>query len=130
MSLKKYNWMDVWPRFEGKLREAIEHEVHEFDIEDVVHGLQQGHLQFWNNESAAVVTDIVTLASRNLGIQVVVAGGTYDGVMDLMEDIEQWAREKDFESILTIGRVGWNRTPRARQWRHTASLFVKHLKEH
>jgi len=124
------DWLETWDRFEPVLAEAIQYDMHEFSIEDVRVGVESGTLQFWHSEDSAVVFDIIKLASGRPGAQIIVGGGSYDGVMDLVDKIEKWAAERGFEALVTVGRIGWNRTPRAKGWHHCASIFTKYLKEH
>jgi hypothetical protein len=123
-------WVEVWDKFAPVLSEAVRQDVHDFTLEQVREGVEEGVLQFWHNDSSAAVTDVVPTQSGGVGVQVLIGGGTYDGVMDCIDDITAWARERGFDSLITVGRPGWNRTPRARAWRHTGSIFVRNLKEH
>lgn len=106
---------------------ALQYDVQDFTIEDIESGIASGNYQLWESENAAMVTSGVPLQSGGIGVQVLAAGGAYEELMQLLDDVEQEATQAGCEVLTTVGRTGWAREARKRNYTHVASVYVKRL---
>jgi hypothetical protein len=47
--------------------------------------------------------------------------------MQLLDDVEEEARQAGCEVLTTVGRTGWAKEARKRNYTHVASVYVKRL---
>jgi hypothetical protein len=109
------------------INEALCYDVQSFTIEDIESGIASGHYQLWESENSAMVTSGVPLQSGGVGVQVLAAGGAYEELLSLLEEVEEEARLAGCEVLTTVGRTGWIKTAKEIGWTHVASVFVKRL---
>lgn len=83
------------------------HGTHTFD--DVVRDLDNGHMQLWCTDRAAVVTEIHQ-TPRVKSCHVFLAGGDLDEIARIQEPLEGWARSIGCTRMTLAGRRGWERT--------------------
>lgn len=109
------------------IKEALCYDVEHFTIEDIEAGVADGDYQLWESENSAIVTSGVKLQSGGTGVQFIAAGGDMDEILSLLEKIEQEARASGCEILTTVGRKGWIKTLKARDWLDVATVYVKRL---
>ena len=109
------------------IKEALCYDVAHFTIEDIESGIATGDYQLWEAENSALVTSGVKLQSGGIGVKILAAGGTYDEVVGLINDVEQEARLAGCEALMTTGRRGWRKTAKDLQWKEVSRTLVKAL---
>jgi len=109
------------------IREALVYDVEHFTIEDIESGIASGDYQLWTDESAAMVTSGVRLQSGGVGVQVLAAGGVHEQLMSLLDRVEDEAKKAGCEIVTAVGRTGWVKDAKLRNWIHVASIYVKRL---
>lgn len=119
--------VDEWDRCRKYLDLSVYHETQSFTMEDLAIGIKAGYYQLWPSENAAAVTGTFLLKDGGECVQVMAAGGEYDEVMELLDQIETVARRGGAEALMTVGRIGWRKEAKIREWDHVASIFYKRL---
>jgi hypothetical protein len=119
--------MDCEMTWQDWVREALCYDVEQFTMEDIESGLAAGEYQLWTDENAAMVTSGVRLQSGGVGVQVLAAGGAHEQLMGLLDRVEGEARKAGCEILTTVGRIGWIKDAKIRNWVHVASVYVKRL---
>jgi hypothetical protein len=90
---------------------------------EVETGIANGDLQLFISEHSAAVT-----CAFGKSLRIGLAGGDLDELLDIEQDICDYARSHDFDSIEIIGRPGWERILPG--YRRTAVLMRKELDYH
>ena len=107
--------------------DALQYDVQDFTLEDIESGIASVNYQLWESDNAAMVTSGVALQSGGIGVQVLAAGGAYEELMQLLDDVEEEARQAGCEVLTTVGRTGWKNEAKKRDFIHVASVYVKRL---
>lgn len=113
--------------WQQRINEALCYDVQHFTLEDIESGVASGDYQLWENDSAAMITSGVNLQSGGIGVQVLAAGGDMDGVVSLLDEVEQEARAAGCEILTTVGRKGWKSVAKDIGWTDVASIYIKRL---
>jgi hypothetical protein len=112
----------------AKLRKALALGGDTHTVEDIVSGVRSGALQAFSSENAFVVTEI-GFAPRKKWLNVLVAAGDLDEVMDLQPQIAEFGRRHDCEFMTMTGRRGWSRVLPDHGWRETGVMYALPLTE-
>lgn len=112
-----------------KFRELIERALAEgygqMNFDDVVEGIREGHYQLWASERSVVVTT-VDLFPRIKQLTVILGAGDLTEIdEELRPLIENWARSIGCDTMLIMGRPGWERALEG--YRRTAVVLEKKL---
>ena len=113
------SWQDL-------IKEALQYDVEHFSLEDIESGVASGDYQLWESDDSAMVTKGVNLQSGGLGVQILAASGTIDGIQTLTNEIETEARLSGVELLTTVGRKGWKKIM-GDDWLDIASVYIKRL---
>jgi hypothetical protein len=92
--------------------------------EHVKQALDDKRAQFWFHPEAAIVTEIKVWPTGFREVVGWLAGGSLDGVLALIPQIETWARGIGCERAIINGRYGWKRRLPA-GYRVHGTTFVK-----
>lgn len=96
-------------------------------FEDVKEMLLAGQAELWSTERGCVVTFISQFPLGNL-MTAWLAGGDFEHVMDQWEEsIYQWGRDNGCKIIYVMGRRGWKRKLKARDYVEHATVVSKLL---
>ena len=90
---------------------------------EVENGIASGDFQLFISEHSAAVT-----CAFGKSLRIGLAGGDLDELLDIEQDICDYALSHDFDSIEIIGRPGWERVLQG--YRRTAVLLRKELDCH
>ena len=113
------DWISDWAFAEPHLEEALAHDAHSTSITTVRQFLSEGSVQLWvGTRSAALVQPDEDL------LQVWLAGGDLSELRDMMQDLAQWGKIRQFRKIVVYGRKGWQR---ALKMRHKWTVLEKDL---
>lgn len=86
-----------------------------WNIQTIVAGLQQGHLQLWmaqEGEAQIFVITQVLLEEEGKAVHIVLGGGSIDDKADILQHIsliENYAKNIGATSVVIWGREGWKR---------------------
>lgn len=113
------DWVSDWGMAVTHLEEALAHDAHDTRITTVRQLLSEGRVQLWvGKHSAAIVEPDEGL------LQVWLAGGELGELRDMMQDLAQWGKIRQFRKIVVYGRKGWQRTLKMR---HKWTVLEKDL---
>ncbi len=110
------------PWIEGAL--AYSGGTHEW--EDVVEGVRSGLMQLWPAPRGCLVTEIVRYPRRRV-VNVFLAGGEMDQLLDMDGDLVRWARAQGCSAVALTGRKGWERALRPLGWMPQHVTVVKEI---
>lgn len=100
----------------------MRHNLATQSMEDVEKRLKDGTFQMWAAEDAIVITEICRMPSRSF-LNISLGGGQLQQVKQLVEKVENYAKEQSFDGVLIIGRRGWLRALDG--YKHAATVCVK-----
>ena len=96
--------------------------THTFD--DIVKGVQEGRMQLWPAPRGCIVTEIVVYP-RVKAINIFLAGGELDQILDMDEDVKAWARDQGCTQAHMSGRLGWKKPLAPLGWEIATRKFPK-----
>lgn len=98
------------------------------DFVDILQQCHDGRAQFWDHPEACAVTSLGVSGDYRT-CYITVAGGTLQGLWELNEQIEQFARANDCQAIHTTGRVGFEKfeAQRPQGYKRIAIMYEKVL---
>lgn len=110
-------------------RELIERALAEgygqMNYHDVIDGIKSGEYQFWSSENSCVVTT-VDIFPRIKQLTVIIGAGDLQEIDTIIRPvIEEWARHIACDTMLIMGRPGWQRALDG--YRRTAVVLEKRL---
>lgn len=77
-------------------------------IDDVIHAIGQGTMHFWPGKRCAAVTEVAQFPRKRF-LNVVLAGGSLDEILDMIPSWKALGRALECERVACIGRAGWER---------------------
>lgn len=95
-------------------------------FEDVKQAILEGRMQLWPAPNSCAVTEIVEYARKKV-INVFLAAGQMDEVMDGIESVAEWGRQQGCQSMTLSGRKGWERVLDRRGFRPVMTVMEKEL---
>ena len=113
----------------AKFREPIERALVEgygqMNYNDVIDYIKSGEFQFWSSENSCVITTI-DIFPRIKQLTVVIGAGDLNEIDTIIRPvIEEWARQIACDTMLIMGRPGWQRALEG--YRRTAVVLEKRL---
>ena len=113
----------------AKFREPIERALKEgygqMNYNDVIDYIKSGEFQFWSSENSCVITTI-DIFPRIKQLTVVIGAGDLNEIDTIIRPvIEEWARQIACDTMLIMGRPGWQRALEG--YRRTAVVLEKSL---
>lgn len=113
----------------AKFREPIERALKEgygqMNYNDVIDYIKSGEFQFWSSENSCVITT-VDIFPRIKQLTVVIGAGDLNEIDTIIRPvIEEWARQIACDTMLIMGRPGWQRALEG--YRRTAVVLEKRL---
>jgi hypothetical protein len=113
----------------AKFREPIEKALVEgygqMNYNDVIDFIKKGEFQFWSSENSCVITTI-DIFPRIKQLTVVIGAGDLNEIDTIIRPvIEEWARNINCDTMLIMGRPGWQRALEG--YRRTAVVLEKRL---
>lgn len=106
----------------SRLRKALALGGDTHTVDDIIAGVRSGALQAFSSENAFVVTEIA-FAPRKRWLNVVVAAGELDEVMELQPQLEVFGRDQGCEFMTMTGRRGWSRVLPDYGWHETGVMY-------
>lgn len=83
-----------------------------YTIEWLDHQLETGRFHLWADDAAVLITELKQYPAGARDIHAMVAAGSLDGISELRERAEQWARGMGIEFASAASRPGWDRVLR------------------
>jgi hypothetical protein len=111
--------------FREPIERALAEGYGQMGYHDVLDGIARGEYQFWASKDSCVVTT-VDIFPRIKQLTVIIGAGDLREIDDVIRPvIEAWARSIDCDTMLIMGRPGWQRALEG--YRRTAVVLEKKL---
>ena len=98
--------------------------THEFD--DIVEGIRSSRMQLWPSNRGCIVTEIVVYPRKKV-LNLFLAGGELDQILDMNDDIKAWAKEHGCEAATMSGRLGGTKLLEPEGWKLLYAHFQKEI---
>lgn len=92
--------------------------------DDVAAAVEAGRMQAWNRGDSLVVTEVLEYP-RARALNVFLAVGNLDEVLDLIPDMAAFGREQGCTMMRMQGRRGWARVLPALGWREQKQVIYE-----
>jgi hypothetical protein len=117
--------MEYVVRFREPIERALAEGYGQMNYADVVDSIKRGEFQFWSSENSCVVTTI-DVFPRIKQLTVILGAGDLQEIDETIRPvIESWAREINCDTMLIMGRPGWQRALEG--YKRTAVVLEKRL---
>ena len=94
--------------------------------EDVVQNIAEGKMQFWPAPRGCMVTEIVVYPRKKV-LNIFLAGGELDQILDMNDDVREWAKSHGCEAAIISGRIGWKKPLIPEGWKLMYANFQKEI---
>lgn len=91
-------------------------------IEDVIRRLQDGSFKLWPSRDAVLITEICKMPSKTF-LNIVLGGGDLEEVKQLVELVEDTAKDAGLNGVMIVGRRGWGKV--LPDYKDVATLHMK-----
>lgn len=117
--------MEYVAPFRELIERALAENYGQLNYGDVVEGIKRGEFQFWTSENSCVITTI-DLFPRVKQLTVIIGAGDLNEINEIIRPvIESWGREINCDTMLIMGRPGWQRALEG--YKRTAVVLEKRL---
>jgi len=96
--------------------------------QDIVDAVAVGNMQLWPSTRGCIVTEIVVYPRKKV-LNVFLAGGDLDQILDMNDAVAAWALAQGCESATMTGRFGWKKPLMAEGWEPLYATYKKDLKD-
>jgi hypothetical protein len=111
-----------WSRCGDYIEDALEYAEFSHTLEDVLRVVLAGDAQFWPQDDAALVTEIIDYPQRRT-LRFWLAGGNLETLQELEIGAIEWSRLWGCTASEIIGRRGWVRALNG--YKEAATVGVK-----
>ena len=105
---------------------ALEYSGGTHEFEDIVKNIAESKMQLWPAERGCIVTEIVVYPRKKV-INIFLAGGELDQILDMDEDVKAWAKEHGCTGATMAGRLGWKKPLASLGWEFHLASFAKEI---
>ena len=105
---------------------ALEYSGGTHAFEDVADGINKGVMQLWPTPRGCIVTEIVVYPKKKV-LNVFLGGGELDQILDMHNDVIQWAKVQGCSSLSMSGRFGWKKPLKAHGWQPLHASYSKEI---
>lgn len=117
--------MSELERCRGWITKALEKSGSLNTWEEVVDGVSSGLMQLWADESGCIVTEIV-LYPNTKALHVFLAGGELSGILQMTENVKEWAKLQGCSFASFDGRFGWQKPLEKIGWKpHSIKMHLE-----
>jgi len=113
-----------WERCKGWIESALEYAPF-YTIDDILSEIEAGEAVLWPGKRSAVVTQFWDFP-RTRGLNFWLAGGDLTELTEEMLPVmEAWGREQGCTVFFLAGRLGWNKSMKAKGYRPQWTILLK-----
>lgn len=105
---------------------ALEYSGGTHDIIDIYEGIYKGTMQLWPAEKSCLVTEIIVYPKKKV-LNIFLGGGDLTEILDMHDDVINWAKAQGCEALNMTGRFGWKKPLAAHGWEPMHSSYVKEI---
>ena len=109
-----------------RLNRALAHAGRTHELGDVVRLVMDGRAQWWGDDRACIVTELIRYPQRSV-VRYWLCAGEMEGVLALQGEVDGWARARGATLATLYGRDGWGRLAAAQGWRRGGVILHKEL---
>lgn len=117
--------LDFVKPFRELIERALAENYGQLNYADVVEGILRGEYQFWAAQNSCVITTIDIFPRIKQLTVIIGAGDLHEINNDIRPLVEEWARSINCDTMLIMGRPGWQRALEG--YRRTAVVLEKKL---
>jgi len=105
--IKKEEWEVYWDHCKPIIEPAVKYQQ-SYTIDDIEDKIRHGFFHLWPGKNSAMITELVNLPQERV-YNLLFAGGKYDEIEGIIEQIEVFARAIGCSKLMGGGRPGWHR---------------------
>jgi len=92
---------------------------------EVCAGIRSGKMQLWPTERGCIITEIVVYHDTN-ALHVFLAGGELDEILQMTENVKEWAKLQGCSFASFDGRFGWQKPLEKIGWKpHSITMHLE-----
>lgn len=115
--------MNELDRCRAFLEPALAYSGGTHEWQDIVDGVHSSRMQLWANDNAAAITEIIKFP-RKVALNVFLAGGEMEGVLEMMDSAKVWGAQQGCDIITMSGRRGWLRVLDKHGWQEAFATMT------
>ena len=100
--------------------------THKFD--DIVEAIYAKRMQLWPAPRGCIVTEIVIYPRKKV-LNIFLAGGELDQILDMDNDVKNWAKQHECTAATMSGRIGWKKPLKPLNWKMQHVSFLKEFED-
>ncbi len=108
-----------------RMRKALRLGSDTHSLEDVVEALKRGEMQAHFNDRAIIVTEI-SQSPRRKYLHCFISAGELDAVLELMDEVKEWAEKQGCEFGRACVRPGYEPIFKAKGWKRKMIMMEYH----
>lgn len=105
--IKKEEWEVYWDHCKPIIEPAVKYQQ-SYTIDDIEDKIRHGFFHLWPGKNSAMITELVNLPQERV-YNLLFAGGKYDEIEGIIEQIEVFARAIGCSKLMGGGRPGWHK---------------------
>ena len=94
--------------------------------DDIVDGIISSRMQLWPSQKGCIVTEIVIYPRKKV-LNIFLAGGELEQILDMNDDVKEWAKQQGCEAATLSGRIGWKKPLIPQGWKLMYANFQKEI---
>lgn len=106
------------------IKDALEYSPGTHSYEDILESIHNGDMQLFANKGGCVVTQITQYPQKKV-LFVFLAGGELDSVISLHDEVIKYAKGKDCNTLMQIGRMGWTKELKKHGWENKSACMTR-----
>ena len=93
--------------------------------DEVCAGIRSGKMQLWPAERGCIITEIVVYPNTK-ALHVFLAGGELDEILQMTENVKEWAKLQGCSFASFDGRFGWQKPLEKLGWKpHSITMHLE-----
>ena len=107
---------------------ALEYSGGTHDFIHVVEGIKAGTMQLWPTPRGCIVSEIVVYPLKK-HLNIFLGGGELDQILDMDNDVKNWAKQHGCTAATMSGRMGWKKPLAPLDWKLQHVSFLKEFND-
>jgi len=119
-----YSWQTEWLKCKKHIQKALDVYDSGYNIDDVEQSIKEGTFQLWPGKQSAVVTSVTQFPRKSI-LNIVFSGGKMDELLEMLKELENFAKLMGCSEIRLGGRKGWKRVLQSVGFKQTNVICKK-----
>jgi hypothetical protein len=116
--------MENFDKYSRYLSEALAYNSGTQSLDDVKEKLDSGKYKMWTKSDAVAVTEICKLPNK-VYMNIVLGGGNLEQLKQIDLEIEEEAKQSQYNGVMIVGRRGWLRV--LPNFKEKAVVYIKEI---